>query len=246
MRPPGDVQADLTSATEFPKGAVGEVADEVSLTQGNAKAPAPDAEVRTGQLHRGLGNHLRHPFFAELAAVAEERDLDILFDIDRLEEFGIGSVVERVDVPCAQLFKVRDDASRVREECVELRKVGVYVVVELEPSAGCVLREDRGHVAVVVCDRDAILLPDPGWDALDVVDRDIHDEDGIDTLLLGEDLEDMLLPPSPDMILCEQVQYAAGLLVIVRERSAPLLTVEETVVKFTLLATGVGIRSPPG
>ena len=79
-----------------------------------------------------------------------------------------------------------------------------------------------------------------------MVDRDIHDEDGIDILLPGEDLEDMLLPPSPDMILREQVQYAVGLLVIVRKRSAPLLAVEETVVKFTLLAAGVGIRSPPG
>lgn len=246
MRPSGDVQADLAPAAELPKGAVREVADEVGLTQGNAKAPAPNAEVRIGKLHRGLGDHLRHPFFAELATVAEEGDIDVLFDIDRLEEFGIGSVVERVDVPCAQLFKVRDDAFGVREEGVELRKVGVDVIVELEPSAGCVLREDRGHVAVVVCDRNAILLPDPGWDALDVVDRDIHDEDGIDILLPGEDLEDMLLPPSPDMILREQVQYAVGLLVIVGKRSASLLTVEETVVKFTLLATGVGIRPPPG
>ena len=140
MRPPGDVQADLAPAAELPEGAVGEVADEVGLTQGNAKAPAPNAEVRIGKLHRGLGDHLRHPFFAELAAVAEEGDIDVLFDINRLEEFRIGSVVERVDIPCAQFFKVKDDAFRVREEGVELRKVGVDVVVELEPSACCVLR----------------------------------------------------------------------------------------------------------
>ena len=85
MRPSGDVQADLAPAAEFPKGAVREVADEVGIAQGNAKAPAPNAEVRIGNLHRGLGDHLRHPFFSELAAVAEERDVNVFFDVNRLE-----------------------------------------------------------------------------------------------------------------------------------------------------------------
>ena len=60
---------------------------------------------------RRLADHRLHPVAPELVAVAVEEDVDLLLDVLRREELGVGPPVERLGAPCAELEQAPDPPS---------------------------------------------------------------------------------------------------------------------------------------
>src|SRR2546422_7001003 len=112
-----------------------------------------------------------------------------------LTEFRVRRPVQRTDIFRSHRSDVRDRSHRIREEDIVLREISSLVVAELEVSSQRVMRQDRGHVAVVVRDLHTILVPHVTRQTCEVIHGYVHHEDEIHILLCGQDIVQVSSPP---------------------------------------------------
>src|SRR5438477_8642104 len=170
-------------------------------------APA-EREVDVGQRARGLADERSHPVAPELVAVAVEVDVDLLVDLLRREEVGIGTPEDSLRAPCAELEQSLEAAFGVRDDEVVFARIGAVVVVEARVHAA-ELGQAHRHVAVVEHNWNAEALAQRGRDAAEVRHRDREDDHRVRALLLDEPLE--VAPPArgdepPDRLARDAVE----------------------------------------
>ena len=152
------------------------------------KSRPPSAMSRPGCATRRLAHHRLHPVTSELVAVAVEEDVDLLLDVLRREELGVGAPVERLRPPRAELEQAWDPSLRIRDHEVVLPRIRAVVRVEprVHPS---VLGQAHRDVAVVEHDRDAVALAQRLRDTPEVRHRDGEHDHGVGPLRLDQALE---------------------------------------------------------
>ena len=167
-----------------------------------------EPEVEVGRVARRLADHRLHPVPTELVAVAVEEHVELLLDLLRREELGVGSPVQCFGSAGAEFEQSPDPTFRVREHEVVLPRIGA--VVRVEPGVHpAVFGQAHRDVAVVEDDRDAVALAQCIRDTPQVRHRNSEDDHCVRLLGVDQSFE-MALPtrshPSRDRLAREFVE----------------------------------------